>query len=183
MDQEDLDRRFLLAAVEEIDDYLSSTLLNWPLNQVSIPLTPGNLLLCISRVNSYTWSAGDEVIQKCLQQIQQTQTKRSIMWEEKISLELPYRIRLWENSVNDFYDEGTIDSTYATAVKDRVIIALLLPELRFISLEYENKLEKIDNRLKNISTSGIFIWDSIFDKNFSAEKFWFLYLRATREEK
>ena len=172
----DEDRRLAIIAAEELENYLDSTQLLWRLDSKVGTLTPGNLLLSIKRINATDAFQTDLDYQAAVLRLDEIIKRRRASWEKKITLEIPYRIRLWKNSIDEILEEAFIDHSITSQVRNRVIIEILLDEVRTIDPRLMIQIDKADNMLKKIGTNGPFLWDSALETCFEKDKFWFLYL-------
>ena len=171
------DRSLILAAATELDDYLSSDVLSWKAANTAGRLTPGNLLLALKRTQAKLASENDTVFQKALETIEETRQLRQSAWQRKINKEIPYRLRLWINTLEDFIEDGSLDRSYAAQVKNRVLVELLGDEVRFFQPEWQTSLQRADELVKKISVFGPFIWEQALEKDFPEDKFWYLYVK------
>lgn len=178
MSWEEEDRKLVFAAIEELEDYLSSDQLQWRLSDSRGWLTPGNLLLSLGRSGCLDAQNLSIDFRSAVEAIQTIQYKRRAAWERKISAEMPYRLRLWVNSLDEFTDEGVIDPSFAAQVRNRVILEMLMEESRVVPAQVRQQLDEADKNLQKISIAGDFIWDRLLESGFNKEKYWFLYLRT-----
>ena len=178
MSWEEEDRKLVFSAVEELEDYLSSDQLQWRLSDSRGWLTPGNLILGLRRLTCIHSQNPSADLNSAVDTFQRIQDRRRAAWERKVNTEIPYRLRLWTNSLEEFKDEGVIDPSFAAQVKNRVLVELLMDESRMIPPQIKLQIDEADDNLKGISTPGEFIWDSLLSNCFTNDKFWFLYLRT-----
>jgi hypothetical protein len=178
MTWEDEDRRFVIAAAEELDEYLSSTQLTWRLSKSAGMLTPGNLLLCLNRSSVVDSFQGSRDYQIALETITRILERHPAIWEKRIAMEIPYRTRLWQNAIQECKDEGIIDATIKTDLKNRVILESLMDETRSIDAKSQHEMVRTDALLKSISSPGDFLWDISLINIFPQSKFWYLYLQT-----
>lgn len=172
------DRHTLLATIEDFEEYLSSPQLNWVLPGYSTTLTLGSILLSLKRLSSRKSQTLPSDVQQAISKIEETKGKRTSIWERKIEAEFPYRIRLWENIISDYYEEGRLDQAYSAQVRNRVILDLLSKERRLFDLKQDNKITDLDLRLRKLTGIGSFVWDPVLEAVFDPEKFWYLYVRT-----
>lgn len=177
MTWQDEDRHLVIAAATELDDYLDSSQLTWRLAGSAGMLTPGNLLLSLSRKNQNGSILSALEFNTAEIKIINTLEKRRAMWDRKIGEEIPYRIRLWQNSIEEYVDEEFLDHTYSAQVRNRVIIELLLNEARIVKPQSRKDIEITDESLKRISKEGSFVWEQPLADIYTKEKYWFLYLQ------
>ena len=178
MSWEEEDRKLVFAAVEELEDYLSSDQLQWRLSDSRGWLTPGSLVLGLRRLTCIHSQNPSADFNSAVESFQRIQDRRRAAWDRKVNIEIPYRLRLWTNSLEEFTDEGVIDPSFAAQVKNRVLVELLMDESRWIPPQVRVQIDGADEKLKRISTPGDFIWNDLLANCFTREKFWFLYLRT-----
>ena len=179
------DRALLYLAVEELQRYLLSTELYWPLftNQKMklvnprSRLTPGNLLLSIKRLSSLQ-SDGDrrDLILSKIQQFELIRKEWKSHWLQKAEKEYAARMDLWHAYLQDlFEDQSSHALNYAYAVRWRVILKLL-KDTGVVPAEVAViTLSTLDDSLRNISEPSDLIWGEEFRTAFPEEDFWFLY--------
>ncbi|MBI9048463.1 MAG: hypothetical protein JEZ00_03525 [Anaerolineaceae bacterium] len=181
----DEDRALLYLAVEELQRYLLSNELYWPLftdrkMKLVNPrsrLTPGNLLLSIQRLSFIQFDEDRrELINSKVQQYESIRNEWRSHWMQKAQLEYSARMDLWHAYLQDLFEDQTSYAiNYAYAVRWRVILKLLektelgLNEVSVITLA------TLDENLKAISIPAPFIWGEEFMQAFPESDFWFLY--------
>ncbi len=168
------DRIFLSSAADELDEYLASTVYEWPLRSSRISLTPGRVLLSLARCSVQAMPDSSFVIQ--MDSIRRTIQSNKIRWQKKMTIEYPRRLMVWENMIHDYYEEG-LDQSYSAQVTHRVILKLLERESVPVEVKQVNRLEAVDEITKRIITVGEFIWDSQLQIAFDETDYWFLYCK------
>lgn len=167
---------FLISASAELDDYLSSNVMFWPLKKTSKKLTPGNLLLARKRIHLKTDLATSNLaIENAANLIDKTISIRRAMWRKKIAEEIHVRLRLWKSTLEEYLEDGAIDGTYPAQITNRVLIDLLIEESNSLRSGLERELSRVDESLKKLLIDGVFVWDPEFEEDFPKEKFWYLY--------
>ena len=175
---------YLQAGLKEVERYLLSDELFWPLNIVSDPgepsfpnLTLGGLRLHLAFARPLArTSAQRTTLQRTENEIETTHTRWRVAWERKASWEFKSRLRQWGN----FIKEVRIDpednlSYYRYEVRLRVMLALLKPDIREVDPSYLEHLDSLDLLLRALFASGNFIWEPEFEPEFPAEKYWYLW--------
>ncbi len=164
------DLQFLEAAVPELQDYLLSKELFWPLGGSLPRLTPGMFLLIQARLTASPSSRSTELESQADQVRQSWKTA----WLNKVSAEIPTRIRLWSQYIDDtFSDPENDNSVYEVEVRNRVILQLLSEEDP-VSPEL-SALDALDGMLYRRLIPGEFVWDTSLMTVFSEKTYWFLY--------
>ncbi len=172
------DRRLILAAADELEDYLLSAQLFWRLVNKAGTLKPGNLMLALRRkgVNEAILSKKCEYL-AAEEKIIGVQEKWRSAWEKKVVEEIGARVRLWKNSLDEIAEEGIIDQTTNTAIKHRVILEILTTEVRAVSIVDSLDIHKMDEQLQSLVNTGNFLWETELSSVFDKKTYWFLYLK------
>lgn len=175
---------FLVAASAELDDYLSSNVMFWPLKTTRKKLTPGNLLLAHKRIRAIKDLANfNPAFEKAENLIEKVISTRRSAWQKKASEELEVRLRLWKSTLEEYLEDGVIDGTYPAQITNRVLIDLLGEESNLIQMALERELSRVDESLKRIINDGLFIWEPEFAEAFPKLRFWYLYQGMGEVEK
>lgn len=166
------DLRFLTEALSQLQDYLLSNELYWPLSGSLPRLTPGSLLLTLTRM---------EVVQplqaqRLRAQVDLVRGKWRTAWEKKIARETANRLRLWSQFLSDYATapEQNVDS-YPTEARGRAILQLLLREMP--DAPEKSALAEVDAMLKAQLHFDEFLWGAEFQTAFPEADFWFLYAK------
>jgi len=167
------DRAFLEAGIPELQDYLLSDELYWPITArgYDLPrLTIGGLLLAQERLD-----VQGERIDMLLTQLEAVRSKWQVAWETKAGREFKSRLNLWGNYLTDYRQnpEGYADS-YPHEVIYRVILELLRNELP-ADLPEREALYSLDTALRSSLIPGTFIWEPELQPGFPRDVYWFLY--------
>ena len=139
---------------------------------MSIPLSPGNLLLALHR-NQLDQSLP---IVTARNEIEDFLKIHQIAWQKKISEEILIRFNQWKNIIEEYRDEGIIDDTYTYNVRVRVIIQILMKELTFVDPRLIGGMENLDRTLEQMTSPGKFRWDELLQELFPQNEYGFLYL-------
>jgi len=164
------DLQFLTEALPELQAYLLSNELFWPLSDFLPRLTIGSVLLALARCEiTHPVEA-----QKLWTQVEAVRTRWQVAWENKAARETASRLRLWlqflSNCVNT--PEKHADA-YSTEVRGRVILEMLLRDRP--DAPEKSSLANTDALLRSRLRSGEFIWDVELQVAFPESDFWFLY--------
>jgi len=167
------DKAYLEAGLPELEDYLLSDELYWPITSrgYDLPrLTIGGLLLATARLE-----ARGERIESLVTQLDAVRSKWRVAWETKAGRGVQARMRLWGNYLSDYRQnpEGHADA-YPHEVRYRVMLHLLLPELSAPTAE-QKELSHLDSLLRVNLISNNFIWESELQAGFPREVYWYLY--------
>jgi len=166
---------FFQAGVSELEAYLLSDELYWPLSGslTALPrLTLGGLLLaetCL-RVRKDTTE-----FRHLEQELERIRTKWRSAWERKVGCEVRARLDLWRNYLLDFRQspEGYADA-YPHEVRWRVMLHLLGSEVTVPAAE-ATELENLDKILNTCFMQGEFVWDPALVPAFPRHDYWYLH--------
>jgi hypothetical protein len=178
------DWAYLEAATENLEEYLHSSILYYPLGNTKkvkglLQLTLGNLLVTTKRLNAAQWNAEDLLrLAGFLSDIEDIHKSWRANWNKKTEQEVPARLSLWQNSLREWADhrEHTLVG-YRHQVRWRVILHLLISESGSHFRE-EQVLAGLDARLRMISNPGGFVWEPELEQGFSRQEYWYLYLNV-----
>jgi hypothetical protein len=175
------------AMLDELEPYLLSTELFWPLEQRvarGMPryprLTLGGLLLTIDEL-----SAQEEKMTSsqaaALLQIRSLFAHNQVRWEvgieRKTVRELHCRLNLWRAYLTDLEEKKEGPENYTHEVRQRVMFQRLLdlaskhPEIEPLNAS----IQSLDLKLRANFTTGLFIWDKRLESVYSPPVFWHLY--------
>ena len=182
---------FLWAAADEMEEYLLSSVIFWPLETKKgntklgqlPPLTLGNVCLARRRLSVSTQIIAQPEVRECLQKIDDTRSRWRSNWALKAEHEYSERLRLWMNYCNDKLTGEMSAVEYSSNVRQRVILELLEDEMLKKVEHEEKRLSQLDGMVQVFTSEGEFIWDSQFMPTFPKGRFWFLYRNLSRERK
>ena len=165
------DSQLLKAASLELESYLRSKVLFWRIGGLSLPLTPGNLLLAMKRDQGFSPGMHIEIHDNLERIINQTRGN----WQQKIHEEIAARITQWENLLKDFEEDAFFPAQYTAHVRTRAILTLCFAESTFPDQPLENRLQFLDDRLRLLVRPGAFIWETLLEREFPVQEYWYLY--------
>lgn len=151
------DSQYLSAGVPELENYLLSKELYYPLS-LSLPqLTLGGILLSLARM-------GKQAIQ-FEEQVEAVHSKWQAAWDVKSSREVRARSELWINYLAEYRADPKMGvRLYSQNVRYRAMLGLL------------GKTEDdSDAFVKSVFREGKFVWEEECAPNFSRETFWYLF--------
>lgn len=172
MDWQEEDKRFLDSVAVELDEYLQSSVYDWPLPNFRLRMTPGRILFSLKR--STVLLDQDGSFSDTKQKIEKIIQSHHFYWNQKLELEFPRRLRVWENIINDYLEEG-LDKSILVQIINRVILKLIEIESPIIAARYTNRINIIDEKYRRMVRAGNFIWDEKLTLAFPEIDFWFLY--------
>ena len=173
MSSPEKDKAYLQAAVPELENYLLSDELYWPVTArgYDLPrLTLGGVLLSQARLE-----ARNERIELLMVKLNAVRSKWRVAWEAKAGREVQARMRLWGNYLSDYRQnpESQADA-YRHEVEYRAMLQLLSADLP-APLPEQKELSQLDSLLRSNLIPVDFIWDSDLQAGFPREVYWYLY--------
>ena len=167
------DKAYVEAGIPELEDYLLSDELYWPITVrgYDLPrLTIGGILLAKVRLETRS-----EWIESLAAQLNVVRSKWRVSWEAKAGRGVQARMRLWGNYLSDYRHnpEGNVDA-YPHEVHYRVMLHLLMNELSASPSE-QKELVQLDSLLRVNLISSDFIWETELQAGFPREVYWYLY--------
>jgi hypothetical protein len=151
------DSQYLSAGVPELENYLLSKELYYPIGANLPQLTLGGILLSLARMGAR--GAQFEA------QVETIRSRWQSAWDAKSSREIKARSELWMNYLSEYRDDPRAGvRLYPQNVRYRVMMSLL------------GKIEDdADVFLKGVFREGKFVWEAECAPNFPHETFWYLY--------
>ena len=179
------DRAFIIAAVPDLQEYILSSQLYWPVNlkipgqpQEAASLTLGNLLLALKRlvIDTNPPPIYDPFLE-LEKSIYPLRERWLSNWKAKAEKEFEERLRQWERYViNPYKNSGQYWQEYPFEVRRRVILQLLGVEMGEIPPTSVRELDHLDKLLRPLCKPGPYIWETSTEKNFPRDDYWYLYI-------
>jgi hypothetical protein len=177
------EREYLIAAADELEEYLLSAAATWRIAgpESFPPLTPGNILLTKRRLEGLNDAVGEqEQIKNALEKIEKVQLRWNSAWKKRVRQEIPQRLRLWSNYLEDLIQTRNLThQEFGWNVRWRVILALLAAEVVGPDQDASRQLNILDERLRAVTQPGPFVWEKGLESAFDRSYFWFLYLHIS----
>lgn len=177
-------RVYLQAGLQEVETYLLSNELFWPLNatasygEPSYPkFTLGGFLFYEACAQSVVRSGSQNAaMRKIESELNTYRTRWQVAWIRKASWELKSRLRQWGNALTEIrLDPEEHSNYYRYEVRSRVLISLLLPEIKEIEPAHQEQLKGLDILLRALFKPGDFIWEPELSSSFPVDHFWYLW--------
>ncbi|CAG1014631.1 hypothetical protein ANAEL_05033 [Anaerolineales bacterium] len=151
------DQQYLTEGIPQLQDYLLSEQLYYPLNMSLPQLTLGGILLALQRMGTQA--------SKFEAQVEAVRSKWRSAWDAKSSREVRARSGLWMNFLSEYRDDPKAGvRLYSQNVRYRAMMSLL------------GKIEDdTDVFLKSVFREGKFVWEEECAPSFPRETFWYLY--------
>jgi len=185
MEDSGYDLEYLNLGLEEIQNYLLSDELFWPVSgrpsgdrSFFLKMTIGNLLLSERRLATLSdqdllSSANAAEFSKLQRGIKAVQMKWQVAWERKASREHDTRFNQWKKSLEDLRGDRYQNAPYyKNEVRLRVLLELLVEQL---SDKARYDLSPLDKILRQVFKPGEFIWEANLAPGFPKGKYWYLY--------
>ncbi len=183
------DIALLTLSVEELERYLISKELYWPLfihanMKIVNPrsrLTPGNILLSVSRLSCIPFEGDRKTqLETKLAEFNRIRKQWKSHWIIKAQLEHKARLDLWHSYLQDLIEDRTnYARNYTYSVRWRTILQLLGNEDIQCSESALISLAALDENLKAISHADGFVWGKEIEPGFPEANYWYLYRKIS----
>ncbi len=175
------DLKYLSGAVEELEPFLLSKEIYWPiagpLGPASSRLSMGGLLL--ARVRAHFWPltpAQRQAFEVLDSQIEAARQAWQTHWAEKATREYPARLALWKGYLSDYLeDRNKYARDYPQRAQWHAMLDLLAAEAGTITPSVHSQEQVADRQLKAVFEPGVFIWESPLEAAFPPTPYWYLY--------
>lgn len=172
----------LEAMAAEMDEYLRSDVLFWPMAQSELPrLTLGGYLMRQHRLlglRDLLSMQEQDRLHRAINQYHKALEEKVVRFEEKAHEELEARLRQWQAYLSEV-KQGSNIAYYESAVEPRAMIDAIIAQLRVQPYELHEeppqKLALLDRELRQIWEPGDFVWPQEWQPAYPREKFWWLY--------
>jgi hypothetical protein len=185
---DDLDVMAAMAA--EMDEYLRSDVLFWPLRNSDLPrLTLGGYLMRQHRLlelRDLLDAEAQERLHDTIHQFQSALSEKIVRSEEKAHEEAGARLRQWQQYLREV-KEGVEIAYYASAVDTRAMLEALVAQLRIspyeLDQEVPRQLATLDRELSRYWEPGNFVWPVEWKPAYPQNEYWWLFGRPRDKEK
>jgi hypothetical protein len=178
------DLRYLRASLVDLEGYLLSKEIYWPIGirppQGDPPyprLTLGGILISRQSLKGRSMDGAQNREYKDLTtRIDETRTRWRAAWGTKIAREFTSRLVQWNNFIDDYrkQPENNTDR-YAYEARGRVMLQLMQPESEEIQPAEREMVKSLDRILQAHLMAGSFLWDAQLLPSFPISQFWYLY--------
>lgn len=176
------DLTFLQGGIPELQAYLLSNEIYWPLGLAAPAgerpypqMTLGWLLLAHRRATGWPQGPPSPQLAALTHQMDATRAKWHSAWRKKAAQEFSSRLKLWANYLNDYRGDKTHAHQYAYESQRRVLLHLLVTEEAEISPAESELLKGMDSYLRAVLQPGPFIWHPDLTAAFPQDTYWYLY--------
>lgn len=180
------DLKILEAMASEMDEYLTSQTLFWPLSDSSLPrLTLGGYLMRQYRLVQLRemLEPDDQLrLDAAIEQFNEALTEKVVRFEQRAHEELHARLRQWSEYLRDLSKESfAAGDFYPSAVQTRAMIRALVDKLKMPPYEFDERvlteIEAYDRALRNYWRPGDFVWPDEWQPAYPQRDYWWLYGR------
>lgn len=170
----------------EMDEYLRSQTLFWPLSDSSLPrLTLGGFLMRQYRLIQLRemLEPGDQArLDAAIERFNEALIEKVVRFEQHAHEELHARLRQWSEYLRDLSKESfAAGDFYTSAVQTRVMIRALVDKLEMPPYELDKRviteIEAYDKALRNYWRPGDFVWPAEWQPAYPQWDYWWLYGR------
>jgi hypothetical protein len=189
----DPDLAFVEACGPELEAYLLSREVYWPLTQpkgdLALPrLTLGGLLLALQRLGAVERDLAPADAARLARSRSRIETER-LRWAAgvgvKMAVEVRAHLNLWRAYIEELVESPARQADlYAGEVRQRAKLQLLrtAPEGAGFPEAGRREIEALDARLSRLFTPGPFVWATQLAPAFPTLEFWFLYGRPQNSQ-
>ena len=178
----------LEAMASEMDEYLKSDVLFWPLAHGDLPrLTLGGYLMRQHRLlglRDLLSMQEQDRLHRAINSYYKALEEKVVRFENKAHEELGARLRQWQTYLGEV-KQGTGAAYYESAVEPRAMIEALTAQLRVqpykLQPDVPQKLALLDRQLRQVWEPGDFIWPQEWQPAYPREKYWWLYGHPRRK--
>jgi hypothetical protein len=178
------DLEVLEAMAAEMNEYLMSEVLFWPMRKGNLPrLTIGGYLMREHRLRALADLLSEEERQRlaaAVEQFNQALVEKVVRFERRANEELPARLRQWGEYLRDLKGEARASAGYyPSAVETRAIIDALVDKLERPPYQLEQNalqpLAMLDQNLRAHWQPGDFVWPDGWQPAYPQTRYWWLH--------
>ncbi len=178
------DLRYLQAALIDLEGYLLSDELYWPIGasvragEPAFPrLTLGSVLLSLKRLEARPLTQQQQAeLERLKNKMDVTFNRWRAAWGRKAAAGFKARLNLWRDFLDEYRQQpGENVDRYSYEVRRRLMLDLLLPTADDVPQSELDLLSGLDSALRSALTPGPFIWEADIEKGFPPESYWYLY--------
>jgi hypothetical protein len=178
------DLEILEAMTSEMDEYLMSDVLFWPMAKGSMPrLTLGGYLMRehrLQELNDQLSPQEKERLAEVRDRFDQTLQEKVVRFEQRAHQELHARLRQWGEYLRDLKGDAAANAGYyPSAVETRAMLAALVERLQTPPYRLEERaqehLSTLDQNLRRRWRPGDFVWPTSWQSAYPQARYWWLY--------
>jgi hypothetical protein len=175
---------FIQAAIDQLEEYLLSDQIYWPIrirassgHPAYPPLTLGTLSLFLHQARAVLDNSDlQEELTRYQSAIDESHSRWQAHWQKKAAAEFSARLKLWRDFLEEYRKdpEGNYDR-YTYEVSRRAMLYWLERDTKELNSSESQLLGSLDRLLKTLLVRSNFIWDDKLKPQFPEEIFWYLY--------
>jgi hypothetical protein len=178
------DLKIVEAMASEMDEYLRSQTLFWPMTKGNLPrLTVGGYLMRQHRLmalKDLLEEADQERLRKAVKTFDEALIEKVVLFEERAHQELHARLRQWGEYLKELHDQSLgMGDYYPSHVQTRAMIAVLIHKMHEPPYKLDTRildqLKVYDNVLRNYWEPGEFTWPEAWIPAYPEDEYWWLY--------
>jgi hypothetical protein len=178
------DLRYLKAGLIDLEGYLLSKELYWPLGATPPKgeppysrLTMGGLVMAAHNLQYRNLDPQQQAqVDELKLRLEQQKSKWRLAWEKKATRAFSERLRLWRDFVEDYRSGPNSNADrYPYEVRRRVMLHLLAPETSETPREEVEMLSALDSLLRAVLLPGPFVWETDLMQAYPQTTYWYLY--------
>jgi hypothetical protein len=178
------DLEILAAMGAEMDNYLKSDVLFWPMTNGTMPrLTLGGYLMRQHRLLALENLLTEDErarLEAAVTEFNAALVEKIVRLEQRANQELEARLRQWGEYLKDLAREsGSSGAYYGTAVEPRAMMTALINKLKLPPYQLEPRIPQqlgmYDNNLRRRWQSGDFVWPEEWQPAYPEGTYWYLY--------
>jgi hypothetical protein len=182
------DLKTLEAMSAEMDAYLRSDVLFWPMRQSDLPrLTLGGYLMREHRLlelRDLLDADEQKRLHEAVSQYHEALQEKIVRLETKAHEELEARQRQWQEYLREVKRGQGVDY-YETSVETRAMIAALTAQLKVEPYELQPRIAQrtalLDRELRRYWEPGAFVWPQAWEPAYPETIYWWLYGRPRQK--
>lgn len=168
----------------EMDEYLKSQTLFWPLSDSSLPrLTLGGFLMRqyrLSHLRELLEPAEQARLDEAIERYNEALVEKVVRFEQHAHEELHARLRQWSEYLRDLSKESfAAGDFYPSAVQTRAMIEALVDKLKMPPYELDERIpteiKTYDRALRNYWRPGDFVYPVEWQPAYPRAVYWWLY--------
>ena len=180
------DLKILEAMAAEMDEYLRSQVLFWPMSQSNLPrLTIGGYLMRQHRLQQLSTLLTESELTRrelAIEIFNQALVEKVVRFEDRAHKEVHARLRQWGEYLKELHDRNlAVADFYHAHVQTRAMIDALIAKLKMPPYELDKRvtsqLETYDRVLRNFWQPGDFAWPEEWQPAYPQTGYWWLYGR------
>jgi len=189
MPSAEYDLWYLRDGIAQLEDYLLSDEIYWPVgivapaNEPPYPqLTLGNLLLAYQRASALAQTPDQRAEwERLSSELQAMRSRWRSAWGKKAKAEFHARLVLWRDFIEEYRQNPSAQyDRFAYEIGRRVTLQLLQTEAVDLPAKEIEMLAALDSVLRGRFVPGAFTWEQELAPAFPEDNYWYLYGRLPK---